>query len=383
MKKFEGWYNTNYKKLLIVPILLIILFSSYMIYFYNQNNDFTKRDVSLSGGTSITLQTEISADEFTEALSDVFPDIEIRTLTDNTGKQTHLIILVPEEKDKIIEAIESKLDLEITEENSSIEFTQGSLGDEFYRQLIASMLFAFLLMGLVVFITFGESKIIKAYATILTLIAMKITFPTIFAISFLVIFGMIVTPIYGLYFSSSKKSKWILLGLFVSFVVFYIFPYYPIVFIIAIICLWLYARYSAPSIAVLVAAFADILFTLATINLIGMKLSSGGIIALLMLIGYSVGTDILLTSRVLRRRNESVNSACLGAFKTGSAMTLTAIASIFVGLMFIYRFETVLNQIFIIILIGLAYDLLNTWLTNVLIIKWYAESKNKYDKVKK
>ena len=139
----------------------------------------------------------------------------------------------------------------------------------------------------------------------------------------------------------------------------------------------LYAIHSAPSIAVLIAAFADILFTLVTVNIFGMRISSGGIMAFLMLIGYSVGTDILLTSRVLRRRNESVNSACFGAFKTGIMMTLTAIASIAVGLIFVYRFETVLNQIFIIILIGLVYDIINTWFTNVWIIKWYAESKNK------
>jgi len=114
-----------------------------------------------------------------------------------------------------------------------------------------------------------------------------------------------------------------------------------------------------------------------------MRISSGGIVALLMLIGYSVGTDILLTSRVLRRKNESVNSACFGAFKTGITMTLTAISSIFVGLFFVYQYETVLNQIFIILLIGLFYDIVNTWLTNVWIIKWYAESKNKYDLEKK
>ena len=64
-------------------------------------------------------------------------------------------------------------------------------------------------------------------------------------------------------------------------------------------------------------------------------------------------------------------------------MTLTAISSIFVGLFFVYQYETVLNQIFIILLIGLFYDIVNTWLTNVWIIKWYAESKNKYDLEKK
>jgi preprotein translocase subunit SecF len=184
---------------------------------------------------------------------------------------------------------------------------------------------------------------------------------------------------YGLFIAKSKKHRLLLTSLFAVAVILAFFPYYFVIFPIAVLCLVLYTLYSAPSIAVLISAFADILFTVVTVNLMGIRVSSGGIVAFLMLIGYSVGTDILLTSRVLRRRNESVNSASFGAFKTGITMTLTAIASMAVGLIFVYRFGTVLNQIFIIILIGLLYDILNTWLTNVLIIKWYAESKNKYD----
>jgi preprotein translocase subunit SecF len=375
------WYNKHYKKLLVIPLLLIVFSLVFMGYFYSQNNDFLKRDVSLTGGTSIVLKTDISALELKERLSLRFSSLDIRSLADNSGKQTHVIITAQEEKDVLVSSIEEELDIKISEDNASIEFTQGSLGEEFYKQLMTSMFFAFLLMALVVFITFGESKIIKVYASILTLISMKLTFPTIQQLSFLIIIGLVVVFIYGFYISNGKTSKLMLFGLLVLSVVFYIFNYYPLVFLFGFICLVLYARYSAPSIAVLVAAFADILFTLVTVNLIGMRVASGGIIAFLMLIGYSVGTDVLLTSRVLRRRKESVNSACFGAFKTGIMMTLTAIISIFVGLIFVYRFETVLNQIFTILLIGLLYDILNTWLTNVWIIKWYAESRNKYDKM--
>lgn len=349
----------------------------YMFYFHSQNNDFLHRDVSLTGGTSITLKTEISAEELKNRLSNEFSSLEIRSLADNSGKQTHLIITAPDSKEKLISALELELGIKITEENASVEFTEGSLGNEFYKQLMTSMFFAFLLMALVVFITFGRSKIVKIYATILTLISMKLTFPLIQQISFFIVLGVIFSFFYGLYLSKNSKSRWILLGLLILSVLIYIFPYYPIIFVLGILCLILYAFYSAPSIAVLIAAFADILFTLVTINIFGMKIASGGIIAFLMLIGYSVGTDVLLTSRVLRRKNESVNSACFGAFKTGIMMTLTAIASIFIGLLFVYRFETVLNQIFIIILIGLFYDIINTWLTNVWLIKWYVESRDK------
>ena len=294
------------------------------------------------------------------------------------GKQTHVIITVPDTKEKLVGEVESELGIKVTEENSSIEFTEGSLGDEFYKQLITSMLFAFLLMALVVFITFGESKIIKIFATILTLISMRLTFPAIKQISFIVVVGILFSFFYGLYISKNSKNKFILLGLLLVSILLYVFPYYSAVFVIGLICLILYGYYSAPSLAVLIAAFADILFTLVTINLLGMRIASAGIIAFLMLIGYSVGTDVLLTSRVMRRKNESVNAACLGAFKTGIMMTLTAIASITVGFIFVYRFETVLNQVFIIILIGLIYDIINTWFTNVWIIKWYAESKSRH-----
>jgi preprotein translocase subunit SecF len=332
----------------------------------------------LTGGTSITLQTDISPADFRDKLSNQFPDMDIRALADNSGKQTHLIITVPDEKNKIVPAIEEALGIKLTEQNSSIEFTGGSLGNEFYKQLITSMFFAFLLMALVVFLTFGESKLIKVYSILLTLIALKLTFPTISQISFIVVLSTLVVFFYGLYISKGKH-RIILTALLAASIILFIFPYYPLVFLIALICLTLYTIYSAPSIAVLISAFADILFTVVTVNLLGIKVSSGGIVAFLMLIGYSVGTDILLTSRVLRRKHETVNAASYGAFKTGITMTLTAIASIAVALFFVYRFETVLNQIFLIILIGLIYDVLNTWLTNVWIIKWYAESKNKYD----
>ena len=60
-------------------------------------------------------------------------------------------------------------------------------------------------------------------------------------------------------------------------------------------------RSLVPSIAVIVAAFADILLTLVTANYLGITISGAGIAALLLLIGYSIDTDILLTTRVLKR----------------------------------------------------------------------------------
>jgi preprotein translocase subunit SecF len=93
-----------------------------------------------------------------------------------------------------------------------------------------------------------------------------------------------------------------------------------------------------------------------------------------MIIGYSVDTDILLTTRLLKRK-EGINESLFGAFKTGTTMTLTSIIAVASALIAVYSFDSVLNQIFTILLIGLGFDLFNTWITNASIIKWYTEEK--------
>ena len=134
-------------------------------------------------------------------------------------------------------------------------------------------------------------------------------------------------------------------------------------------------RTFIPSTAVILSAFADILMTLALFNFLGMKMSTAGIIAFLMLIGYSVDTDILLTTRILKRQEGSLNKRIFGAFKTGITMTLTSLLAISFALFIVKSFSVILSQIFTILIIGLGFDILNTWITNVSILKWYVEAK--------
>ena len=54
-------------------------------------------------------------------------------------------------------------------------------------------------------------------------------------------------------------------------------------------------------------------------------------------------------------------------------MTLTSIIAILAALIVVQSFGTVLNQIFTILIIGLCFDLFNTWITNASLIKWYTE----------
>jgi preprotein translocase subunit SecF len=130
-------------------------------------------------------------------------------------------------------------------------------------------------------------------------------------------------------------------------------------------------RTFVPAGAVVLSAFADMVMTAATMNIIGIPLSLGTVAALLMLIGYSVDSDILLTNRVLKRQGK-LNDKLTGAFTTGIIMTSTTLAAT-AALFIVSWFGSVqiLMEISAVLLIGLVFDILNTWLTNAGILKWY------------
>ncbi|MFH1710698.1 MAG: protein translocase subunit SecF [Nanoarchaeota archaeon] len=146
-------------------------------------------------------------------------------------------------------------------------------------------------------------------------------------------------------------------------------------FILMSIVIFIMFRTFIPSLAVIFAAFSDIVMPLALVNILGIRLSAAGIAAFLMLIGYSVDTDILLTTRALRKREGTLNHRIFGAFKTGILMTLTALAAVFPAFFIITGLPDSFRQIFLILGLGLSADIINTWFTNVGIIKWYCEKK--------
>ena len=298
-KKFKSFYNKNYKKLLLIPLILLVLSLGYIFYFYSVNGDFIKKDVSLTGGITITIdtvQSEINIQELEQYLSENLDNFAIKEISNRfSGKQEAVVIQSPiqnldsPEVSDFESIINDFLDYELNSENSSTEKTGSKFGESFYKQLIFAIFISFILMALVVFIIF---------------------------------------------------------------------------------------RTFAPSAAVVLSAFADIVMTLAFVNFLGIKVSSAGIMAFLMLIGYSVDTDIMLTTRLLKRR-ENIDHKLANAFKTGLTMTLTSIVAISVALFITGSFLEVLKQIFTILLIGLSFDIFNTWITNASILKWYLERRNR------
>ena len=130
-------------------------------------------------------------------------------------------------------------------------------------------------------------------------------------------------------------------------------------------------RTFVPSIAIVISAFSDIVIPVAIMNLVGIKLSLGTVAALLMLIGYSVDSDILLNNHVLRRSGGFYEST-YRAMRTGVTMTITSIAAMTVMAIAATLFGIeLMASIGIVLVLGLTADLMNTYMLNVTLLRWY------------
>ena len=130
-------------------------------------------------------------------------------------------------------------------------------------------------------------------------------------------------------------------------------------------------RTVVPSVAVVVSAFSDIVIPVALMNVLGIELTLGTVAALLMLIGYSVDSDILLNNHILRRSGDFYEST-YRAMRTGVTMTLTSLSAMAVMAVVATLFGIgLLASIGTILVFGLAADLMNTYLLNVSLLRWY------------
>jgi len=149
-------------------------------------------------------------------------------------------------------------------------------------------------------------------------------------------------------------------------------------FLFMSITVFIIFRNFVPSMAVILAAFCDIVIAIGGMSIFGIPLSLASVGALLMLIGYSVDTDILLTTRVLKRREGTINERAKDAMTTGFTMAAAAIGSmvtLYLVVKFLMPYAQVLDQIAAVLVIGLIADVLATWLMNLGVLRWYMEGR--------
>ena len=297
-EKLEVFYNKNYKTLMIIPIVIFLIAVGFLFFKYYSTGEFIAKDVGLSGGVTATVATdkEVDIDQIESLLSEKLGgNVNARRLEEfGTGRQVGIIVeagKITGDLDsgsvRLKEELGNYLGIELDEENYSSETVGSGLGQSFTSQLIRAVIFAFILMSIVVFITF---------------------------------------------------------------------------------------RTFAPSLAVISAALMDIVIALAVVSAAGMVLTAAGIAAFLLVIGYSVDTDILLTTRALKRKGEGkLFDRMFESMKTGLTMTAATLVALLVG--YFVSSSFIIKQMFLIIFIALVVDIFSTYLTNSGILKRYCDKK--------
>lgn len=147
--------------------------------------------------------------------------------------------------------------------------------------------------------------------------------------------------------------------------------------IIAFVFMWIITfivfKKVATSMTTIFTAVSDLVVTLAFMNIFGIQFTLASLGALLMMLGYSVDTDIMLNSRILKDSTGEVGERVGGAVKTGLTMTMTSIAA--VGAILIAPVPEALIGIASVLFIGLIVDIVNTWMFNSVMLRWYYETK--------
>ncbi|ASJ08269.1 preprotein translocase subunit SecF [Thermococcus siculi] len=140
-------------------------------------------------------------------------------------------------------------------------------------------------------------------------------------------------------------------------------------FIAMAVVVFLFFRHPVPSFTIIFSALSDMAIAIAMMGIFGIELTTATIAALLMLIGYTVDSNILLTTKLLRRKEDTVEDAYLSAVSTGFTMSTTTLGALIV-LWFISTSQTI-DNIAIVLIFGLLADFMNTWVLNAGVLKWY------------
>jgi len=359
---FPNIFKGNYKLLAIPPLILILI----SLYFIPQ----IKMGVDFQGGTLVTLSLKgaadaekLKADLASEGLK---AGVEVYQTT--TGYKAE--IEVPQST-KLVEAEQLKSDfnsklpkvssLEILALQNSSE-TNNYLVKRAELEAISDKIFALAGISRSQFNITGVIEEQKAFSTAYLKVysdyQSSISLPIEKHIAYDSISVQTVSPL----LSSQFISKAINVVIFSA--------------VLSVLFVFFFFRTFVPSLAVLTGALSDVLIALGAMGIFGIPFTLPSFAALLMLIGFSLDTDILLTMRMLRRKGDPREKAHW-AMKTGLTMSVTAIVAF--SALFILAILTHIPtylEISAVALAGLVGDIFATWGINAVLLLWYVERVN-------
>jgi preprotein translocase subunit SecF len=146
-------------------------------------------------------------------------------------------------------------------------------------------------------------------------------------------------------------------------------------FVLMTAVLFLIFRHSTAAGVMVLCVALDALGALGGMAIFQVPLSFGSIAALLMIIGYSVDTDILLSNHMLKRLGGEVRGRAADAMMTGlmtSGTTVVALVAIE-----IFTTAPLLHELSIVLIFGILADLINTWFLNVGVLLRHIERRRR------
>ena len=148
-------------------------------------------------------------------------------------------------------------------------------------------------------------------------------------------------------------------------------------FILLAISVFVIFRNPIPSITVVFGAANDILVALGAMAVFGIPLGVASIGGILMLLGYSIDTDLLAAVKILKRTEGTPQERAFSTFKTGVTMTISAILSFSILFIVSYlAFIPTYYEISGVVLIGLIVDIVCTWCADTPMVLWYKQKKD-------
>ncbi|MFH0971472.1 MAG: hypothetical protein V1835_02790 [Candidatus Micrarchaeota archaeon] len=375
--KFPNIYESkHYKKLIVIPLLLILV----SLFFIKD----IPKGVDLKGGSLFTIMTDAPAGELQQkrielegALGAFSTDVSVRTFENPTGRGFEIEIGTSanlDEAETLLAALKEK-DLAFYTENTQLQYmeanekdlakleAQQNKVDALKNELITGVNTILKLAGSQKTVTDTQNAVQVAeeeYQNVQSSNRERV----ISEIRKVVPVASYSTKEIGASLSRfflSKTTEILLVSLGSA-----------ALFVILIF------RGKTASLAVMFGAFADLVITAGVMGLLGIPLSLATIAALLMLIGFSIDTDMLLTIRGLKRTEGSAKERVYDAMKTAIVMNASAISAFSVLLLTaaMLRIETY-YQIGAVAVIGGLIDFIATWCGNAVMVLWYAEIREK------
>jgi preprotein translocase subunit SecF len=363
---FPNIFKGDYR-LLCIPPLLLILISFYFIPHIQMGVDF-------QGGTlvTLTLKGAVDAPQLKSELASEGLQADVDVVQTTSGYQAE--IEVPQSP-KLVEADQLKSDfnalvpdvsfLEVESLQNSSNTTQY-LAEDAKLQNISDQMFAIAGMSRSDFNITGTIDEQKAFTTAYNKVysdyATSVSGPIDKYVQYSSMSIQTVSPTLSTEFIGQAISVVIASAL------------------LSIVFVFVFFRDPFPAAAVLCGAFSDVTIAMGAMGLFGIQFTLPSFAALLMLIGFSLDTDVLLTMRILKRKGDPREKA-YGAMKTGLTMSLTAIVA-FITLFVLAILTNIPTyyEISAVALAGLVGDMFATWGIDAVLLLWHVEKLNAAEK---